>query len=293
MYKSLFICLFIGLNSKGYSQETTTKLTSIKSDFKTENKGKFYFYWGWNKSQYNYSDITFKGSDYEFTLRNVGAKDRQTQWNADMYMNPTNMTIPQTVGRIGYYFHDRWNISLGVDHMKYVMVPQQFSTIDGYIDLEDPLSEFNGVYDNAPIYIDEYFLELEHTDGLNYINMEITRVDNLGDYLQWNSKKIQLNVLEAFGAGILYPKTNTTLLSKERYDAYHLSGFGISLKGGINLTLFNHFFVQAEIKTGYINMPNIRTTTSSADSASQDFFFFQRNISFGYIFQLVNKPPSL
>jgi hypothetical protein len=34
-------------------------------------------------------------------------------------------------------------------------------------------------------------------------------------------------------------------------------------------------------------MSDIRTTTSDVDSASQEFFFFQRNISFGYIFQLV------
>ncbi|MDA9028804.1 hypothetical protein N8008_03300 [Flavobacteriaceae bacterium] len=284
MHKVLFICVFIGLSTQGYAQDIITEPITTEFDFKTKNKGKFYFYWGWNKSQYNYSDITFKGDDYDFTLSNVGAKDRQTQWDSDVYMNPTNMTIPQTVGRIGYYFHDHWNISIGVDHMKYVMVSQQFATIDGYIDLQDPVSEFNGVYDNAPIYIDEDFLEFEHTDGLNYVNMEISRVDNLGDYLKWNSKKIQLNILESFGIGVLYPKTNTTLLSKERYDEYHFSGFGLSLKGGINLTLFDHFFVQAELKTGYLNMPNIRTTPSTADSASQEFFFFQRNISFGYVF---------
>ena len=287
MHKVLFICVFIGLSTQGYSQDIIIEPITTEFDFKTKNKGKFYFYWGWNKSQYNYSDITFKGDDYDFTLSNVGAKDRQTQWDSDVYMNPTNMTIPQTVGRIGYYFHDHWNISIGVDHMKYVMVSQQFATIDGYIDLQDPVSEFNGVYDNAPIYIDEDFLEFEHTDGLNYVNMEISRVDNLGDYLKWNSKKIQLNILESFGIGVLYPKTNTTLLSKERYDEYHFSGFGLSLKGGINLTLFDHFFVQAELKTGYLNMPNIRTTPSTSDSASQEFFFFQRNISFGYVFQLV------
>ena len=204
-----------------------------------------------------------------------------------MYLNPTNITIPQTVARIGYYFHDHWNLSAGFDHMKYVMVAQQTATIDGNINLENPLSEFNGVYDNAPIYIDEDFLEFEHTDGLNYINLEISRVDNLGDYLKWNSKKIQLNLLESFGAGILYPKTNSILLSKERNDEFHLAGFGLSLKAGINLTLFDHFFVQTELKAGYIDMPNIRTTKSTADSASQEFFFFQRNISFGYIFQLV------
>lgn len=287
MYKALIVCLFIGISTEVYSQETTITSPITEIDLKTKNKGKFYFYWGWNKSQYSYSDLTFKGDDYNFTLYNVAAKDRQTQWDADVYMNPTNISIPQTVGRIGYYFHDHWNISIGVDHMKYVMVSQQFATIDGYIDLKTPDSEFNGVYDNASIYIDEDFLEFEHTDGLNYVNVELSRVDNLGDHLQWNSKKIQLNVLESVGVGVLYPKTNTTLMSKERYDAYHLSGFGLSLKGGVNLTLFNHFFVQAELKAGYFTMPNIRTTTSSADSASQDFFFFQRNISFGYIFQLI------
>jgi hypothetical protein len=217
----------------------------------------------------------------------VAAQDRQTTWDPAVYLNPGSMTIPQTVARIGYYFHDNWNLSLGVDHLKYVMVNNQVATIDGYIDLQNPHSQFNGIYDNEPLMIDEDFLQFEHTDGLNYINIEISRVDNLGDFFKWNSKKFQLNVLESIGAGVLYPKTNSTLLSKERYDDFHLSGFGVSLKGGINLTLFDRFFVQAEIKTGYINMPDIRTTKSNADTASQEFFFFQRNISFGYIFQLV------
>lgn len=285
--KLLVICTLLAFNNQCYSQEDFPETPSIEPTFKTENKGKLYFYWGWNKAQYGYSDITFKGDDYKFTLYDVAAKDRQTQWDADVYLNPTNITIPQTVARIGYYFHDHWNLSAGFDHMKYVMVSQQTATIDGNINLENPLSEFNGVYDNAPIYIDEDFLEFEHTDGLNYINLEISRVDNLGDYLKWNSKKIQLNLLESFGAGILYPKTNSILLSKERNDEFHLAGFGLSLKAGINLTLFDHFFVQTELKAGYIDMPNIRTTKSTADSASQEFFFFQRNISFGYIFQLV------
>ena len=288
MYKALLVCILIAIGSRGYSQEKQIETTPLEINFKTQNKGKFYFYWGWNKAQYSYSDIQFKGDDYNFTLYDVAAKDRQTPWDAGVYLNPGSMTIPQTVVRIGYYFHDNWNLSVGVDHMKYVMVGTQAVTINGYIDLQDPLTQFNGVYNNAPLMIDEDFLQFEHTDGLNYVNLEISRVDNLGDYFKWDSKKIQLNILEAFGAGVLYPKTNSTLLSKERYDDFHLSGFGVSFKGGINLTFFNNFFVQGEIKTGYINMSDIRTTTSSTDSASQEFFFFQRNISFGYIFQLVN-----
>ena len=287
MYKALFVCILLSISGSSYSQKKQIETTPLKFNFKTQNKGKFYFYWGWNKAQYSYSDIQFKGNDYNFTLYDVAAEDRQTPWDPGVYLNPGSITIPQTVARIGYYFHDNWNLSVGVDHMKYVMVDIQGVTIDGYIDLQDPSTQFNGVYNNAPLIIDEDFLQFEHTDGLNYVNLEISRVDNIGDYFKWDSKKIQVNILEAFGAGVLYPKTNSTLLSKERYDDFHLSGFGVSFKGGINLTFLEHFFVQGEIKTGYINMSDIRTTTSSADSASQEFFFFQRNISFGYIFQLV------
>jgi hypothetical protein len=287
MYKAIIIYILITCTTNCYSQEKQIGTTPLENKFKTQKKGKFYFYWGWNKAQYSYSDIRFKGDNYNFTLFDVAAQDRQTGWDPSVYLNPGNMTIPQTVARVGYYFHDNWNLSLGVDHMKYVMVRNQLATIDGYIDLQNSFTQFNGIYDNEQLMIGEDFLQFEHTDGLNYINIEISRVDNLGEFFKWDSKKVQLNILESIGTGVLYPKTNSTLLSKERYDDFHFSGFGVSLKGGINLTLFDRFFIQAEIKTGYVNMSDIRTTTSNADSASQDFLFFQRNISFGYIFQLV------
>lgn len=287
MYKAIIIYILITCTTNCYSQEKQIGTTPLENKFKTQKKGKFYFYWGWNKAQYSYSDIRFKGDNYNFTLFDVAAQDRQTGWDPSVYLNPGNMTIPQTVARVGYYFHDNWNLSLGVDHMKYVMVRNQLATIDGYIDLQNSFTQFNGIYDNEQLMISEDFLQFEHTDGLNYINIEISRVDNLGEFFKWDSKKVQLNILESIGTGVLYPKTNSTLLSKERYDDFHFSGFGVSLKGGINLTLFDHFFIQAEIKSGYINMSDIRTTTSNADSASQDFLFFQRNISFGYIFQLI------
>ena len=66
MNKALLVCLLVGFSIEGYSQETTTMKPHNESNFKTQNKGKFYFYWGWNKAQYSYSDLTFKGDDYEF-----------------------------------------------------------------------------------------------------------------------------------------------------------------------------------------------------------------------------------
>ena len=158
---------------------------------------------------------------------------------------------------------------------------------------------YNGTYDNTPIdfYVNYNpdidnnpppFLTFEHTDGLNYINTEISRVDDISSKLfkSWNSDKVQINVTEGLGAGILLPKTNTRLLGKDRYDEFHVSGYGISAKVGLNFTFFKHFFIQTELKGGYIDMNNIRTTQNKADKAEQNFWFLQRIITVGGIFKL-------
>ena len=198
------------------------------------------------------------------------------------------MTIPQTNFRIGYFVSDKYNISFGVDHMKYVMTQNQTVNMNGEINL--PLNEagstYNGPYANTPMVMTEDFLKFEHTDGLNYVNTEITRVDDITKIFGWNTDKVQLNTVLGGGFGLLYPKTNTTLLGKERHDDFHVSGFGTALKVGLNLTFFKYFFIQSELKGGYINMQDIRTTKSSADSASQDFNFLQTNIVFGGIFKI-------
>ena len=145
----------------------------------------------------------------------------------------------------------------------------------------------NGSYNNVPVKLTTAFLEYEHTDGLNYVNTEFSRHDDISNLFKINNTdKIQINLTEGIGGGFLYPKTNTTLLGKPRHDDYHVSGYGVSLKTGINFTFFKYFYLQGELKGGYINMPDIRTTRSSEDRASQDFFFFQRIVSVGGIFKL-------
>ncbi len=251
---------------------------------KMQNKGKAYFYWGWNRSFYSNSDITFEGDDYNFTLDNVIADDRQDEVNTD-YVNPGRITIPQTNMRIGYFFHDNWNISFGIDHMKYVMRPYQEVTINGEINNG---TQYDGIYNNDKITLDPDFLSFEHTDGLNYVNIEVNRFDRLNDLFNFYIKHVDISLTEGLGVGMLYPKTNTRLMDNERYDEFHLSGYGVSAKAGLNITFFKYVFIQSECKVGYINMPDIRTTQSSSDSASQDFTFLQGNIVFGGRFPICN-----
>jgi hypothetical protein len=255
----------------------------IQERYTAHNKGKFFVSWGGNRDSYTKSDVTFKGKDYNFTLDNITADDKPKGWHID-YINPTRMTIPQTNFRLGYFINDHYSIAIGVDHMKYVMTQGQTANVTGAVSAGTP---YDGVYNNSPIVLTKEFLTFEHTDGLNYVNTEFSRHDDISKLFKIkNTDKIQVNVTEGFGLGLLYPKTNTKLLGKERHDDFHVSGYGTSLKAGLNITFFKHFYIQGELKGGYINMPDIRTTKSTEDSASQNFFFFQRIIAFGGIFKV-------
>ena len=272
----LTFCVF---SQYTFSQETVEN----PEKYTAHNKGKFYVYWGGNRENFSKSDIRFKGADYDFTLYDVEAHDKPKGWHLD-YINPARMTIPQTNLRIGYFINDHYNISIGVDHMKYVMY-------------NDRRVQYSGAYPNAGSYgenpvgneltLTEDFLLFEHTDGLNYVNTEIARVDDISSLFGLpNTDMFQINTVGGLGVGLLYPKTNTTLLGKDRHDDFHISGYGLSAKAGLNFTFLKHFFIQTELKGGYINMNDIKTTKSSADSASQEFWFLQRIITVGGIFRM-------
>ena len=294
------LILFISINA--FAQNDTIK----KEKFTAHNKGKFFISWGGNRESYTKSDVNFRGTDYNFTVENMDAHDKPKGWHID-YVNPARMTIPQTNFRMGYFFNDHYSVAIGWDHMKYVMTQAQTVNVTGYINLpaDQPGSIYNGVYDNTPVDMSQgnaqeggyekgvpqsngtAFLMYEHTDGLNYVNTEVSRHDDISKWFGLpNIDKVQINLTEGLGAGLLYPKTNATVLGMPRHDDFHISGYGLSAKAGINFTFFKYFYIQGELKTGYINMQDIRTTTSSNDKASQDFFFFQRIIAFGGIFRL-------
>ncbi len=278
--KSILISFFVFLSIISVAQE---EFVSEKK----HQKGKIYIYWGWNRAFFSNSDIHFSGSDHDFTLSNVVAHDRQTPFSLDPYFNPARVSIPQTNFRIGYFISDKWEISIGVDHMKYVMDQNQYVAINGSISTAD--TEFNGIYNGEEIQLTEDFLTFEHTDGLNYANIELNRFENIFQFNEISKVNIDINVLGGFGAGLLYPKSNVMLFGKNRNDEFHTAGFGLSAKMGFNITFWDYFFLQNEYKLGYINMPDILTSTVSDYKADQQFSYFQMNIVFGAIFPIVKS----
>ena len=278
--KRIVLLMAIALSFQGFSQSEDFVQPE---KFTAHNKGKIYVYWGGNRGFFTDSDIWFRGEDYNFTLNSVQAHDKPKGWHVD-YVNPARMTIPQTNLRVGYFVTDKYNISLGVDHMKYVMYNDK--TV-GYSGNYPDRGLYGEAVSDGNVLLTEDFLLFEHTDGLNYLNVEFSRVDDFSKYLGiTDTDKIQLNIIGGIGAGILYPKTNSTLMNNDRHDEFHISGYGISAEVGLNITFFKYLFVQTELKGGYINMGDIRTTSSKADRASQSFYFGETVIAFGGIFRI-------
>lgn len=259
---------------------TLTLLVISAQEKSTSRKGQLYFYWGWNRNFYSNSDIHFIGNNYDFTLYDVKAKDLPRHFNFENYFSPGNITIPQYNFRIGYYLSHHYDISVGSDHMKYVVRNFQNVLISGYIKSTGTI--YNGNFNKNVINLSKDFLELEHTDGLNYANIEIRRSD-----LIFQKRFFALESRFGVGTGILYPRTYSVLLGMPTHDEFHLSGFGLGVVGGIHLGFFKHFFIQFESKLGYINMPDILTTEQSSDKASQSFYFSQFNGVLGFKFKLI------
>lgn len=244
-------------------------------------KGDFYFYWGWNRETYTKSDIHFKGTNFDFTVEKAKAHDRQSKLGVDPYLRIDEITIPQYNFRMGYHFNDKYDISIGADHMKYVMVQDQVALATGSI--RNTSTTYNGYYYKTPTTMSGDFLQFEHTDGLNYLNVEINRNENLYIY----NKNFAFTGFYGIGTGVLYPRSRCVILGNEVNDQWHLSGYGISAKTGINIKLLKRFFIQSELKAGFINMPDIVIEAHSSDRAKQHFGFLQGNIVFGYRFKLV------
>lgn len=248
------------------------------------NKGKFYVSYGWNKSNYSNADIHFKGNNYAFSLSKVKATDRQSPFSFELYFGPETITIPQVNFKVGFFFHNNFNFQFSIDHMKYVMVQNQTTKINGYI--ENTNSVYDAIYENDDLVLTEDFLTFEHTDGLNYISFEVNRFDNILKWLKLENKFVSVNLQEGLGLGLVTPKTNAKLLQNERNDVFYVSGYGFSANAGINLTAFQYLFFEYNVKAGFMHLPYVKTTNSKSDSAKQSFWFVEYFGNFGVIIKL-------
>ncbi|UKT64047.1 hypothetical protein [Pedobacter mucosus] len=244
---------------------------------KDSRKGDFFFHWGYNHSWYDKSDINFTGPNYDFTLKDVVAHDRQSKLSWD-YLNPGLITVPQYNIRVGYFIKDNYSISIGWDHMKYVMDIPQSLAITGHIGANishdnAPTGALAGNYNGQTVNVKESMLTFEHTDGFNYANIEVERYDDIWVAPSGNTS---LTLETGLGGGLVVPRSDVRLFGQGRNNHWNIAGYGVSAKLGLKFYVWKNIYLQNTTKIGATNLKTIHTTGwDELDKASQKINYIE------------------
>jgi hypothetical protein len=267
MKKALFIALFSLFSLTSFSQQTN-------------KKGSYYITWGYNRSSYANSDIRFVGPGYDFTLLNAKALDFPTPIrDFKTYINPELLSIPQFNFHAGYFIKDNLSISIGWDHMKYVVTDDQIVRVTGFINPQTstPAITVNpayvGTFNQTPLELDpDEFVHLEHTDGYNYASIEIEHYKSL---FQSKKSRFAIDWIRGVGIGALVPRSDVHVFGVGKNNYWNLAGGGASLKTGLKFNFSKLLFFETTIKTGATKLWDIRTTGRSVDHAEQAIYFME------------------
>jgi len=247
-----------------------------------DNTGRFWIMWGYNRSEYSTSDIHFTGPGYDFTLFDVEASDDPEEFDAKVYVNPLKLTIPQFNFRMGYQLTPRWQISLGWDHMKWVLTNGSTARITGNIS-EEASSFYAGEYDNEEIILRNSLVRMEHTDGLNYLRFNFDRSDPIWQHHNGNHA---VYLQTGIGAGPVIPWTDSRIFGVRHRTVLHIAGIGVSASAGIRALIQKRYFAQASWMVGHVNLTDV-TTTLGSDRATQSFNFLEWHFTAGAYLNLM------
>jgi hypothetical protein len=293
----LFMILSSILSVKAKAHTKDDPIQNNHLEFKLHKKSDIYINWGYNRSWFNNSDIHYTGQGHDFILYDVKASDRPSGISID-YVNPATWSIPQFNFRIGYFVSDKYSISIGWDHMKYVAEDFQYVKMYGFLDpsmVADTLMRSNmenmnakyssdGLYDNEEVQMTpDDFIHYEHTDGLNYASVDMERHFNLWQLKSHN--KFGVSMLAGAGAGVIVPRTDSHIFGSGENHYWNLSGWGASGKIGLQISLLKFFYLQSDFKLGYLDMMNVHTSNHlGIDKATQNIVFYENYILLGFRF---------
>lgn len=233
-------------------------------------KGDLYFYWGYNRSFFSTSDISFKGPGYAFTLYDVKATDRPSPFGK-VYFRPSTISIPQYVYLLGYFLSNRWHLSIGLDHLKYVVTNGQTVEISGVIDKSASV-EYAGQYLSDTVVLAPELVRFEHTDGLNLASLD---VGYRLPILHFGKSKhcVALN----FGVGGIWvaTRTDSRIFGQGINNDFHISGFSAQGKTGLLYEYGKHLFALFDLRGGMASLPWIQLRNWEPYSAEQTLFFWE------------------
>ena len=276
MKKTLFVILLILIALPTMAQRKRNKPKNSHA------RGTLDFYWGYNHSAYTKSDLQLIGEGYDFTLSNVAAEDRPVPFSS-VYFNPTKITIPLFNIRLGYNFWNNFNLSLGYDHMKYVIRNNQDVSINGYV-TPGIDEQWSGNYNGETVPLNDKHFHYENSDGLNYIRLQLTRVD------QWYRTKktgwFAINSLMGVSTGMVLSFNDLNFAGDFTRRTISASGYGISGHLGVRFEFWRHLFVQTNLAGGFIHQVNVKTRPTGTDHAKQRFGYIASETVVGFLFYI-------
>ena len=269
--KQLFIILITFISfANVYSQETAEVVKKKKVH------GTFYLTWGYHRDNYTKSTISFKDNqtgDYDFKLYHAKAKDR-----LDIYDNLIGgepITVPQYVLYGGYFFGNKgdWGIEVGWDHLKYIVSDNQTIRLKGTI---------NGQYYDQDTLLTPAFLHYEHTNGNNYLMVNLLKRFT---FFKSPKKNHKLSAIVKLGAGTLVPKTYSVIQGRENDGPFRPSGIVIGAGLAARYDLLKYFFIEHSLKGAFADYTSVKLYGEGR--AKQNFLSIQYIFSFG-----INIPMS-
>ncbi|NBX81127.1 MAG: hypothetical protein EBQ94_12260 [Flavobacteriales bacterium] len=273
-----FFSLSLNAQYKGYKKPKAKK--SIAS-------GTLDVAWGYNLSSYTKSTIQFVGAGYDFKIAGVKAVDRPSK-DIKTYFNPREFTVPQFNFRIGYNFQNKWNVSIGYDHMKYVMVHNTPYLLTGRINAGvDNVTNWSGTYAGDSIITNEQTFHYENSNGLNYIRLEFARLKLW--HKSRNGSFAFTSLLGGSFGGIL-SFNDFTFAGRKDVATVSMSGLGVSAHLGGRFEFFQHFFVQMNAASGFMMQSRVKIRPNDYDAyARQRFGYAAGEILVGGLFYIRSK----
>jgi hypothetical protein len=226
-FTGLIILIFFSFNANAQRESPPPR--------KKEKKGIFYLAVGGHRIFFTPSTIGVirtSGPIFNFTLEKVKSKDE-----GGLKFNET----PQYSYNIGYYFsRKKFGIEYQFDHIKYFVQQSQVVHLTGSIGTKRY---------NQDTLINPAFFQLEHSDGGNYAMINLVKWICLAEA----QRKIIPELIIKAGAGLVIPKTNSSILGNHRDDRYHVSGYVIGLESGLRLRVWKYLFISCSFKGAFAN----------------------------------------
>lgn len=247
-----------------------------KYTYKKKNstqRGAIYLFGGYNRSVFTKSNIQFKGTGYDFTVQDATASDSPPAEIGD-YFND----LAQFNFRVGFYYKEKFDLSIGIDHINYVMTSNQTAIVNGNIDATAN-SVLAGNYNSIATQLSPQGIEYAHNGGINYISAQIQHTNHF-----FRSKNRQHLFQYQFGIGLgaLLTSTNYRWNDVSYQTDLAFGGLGGSGHVGLRADFFHRFFVQTKWSLGYMNLPNVQTIPLTDNRSKQQFVYADMQFGVGF-----------